>query len=55
MSSWLAPAPPAQTRIFRRDWAGTYRIAAASTSRWSVNVFDPALPGRGSIAGHSRN
>jgi hypothetical protein len=29
-------------------------MAAASTSRWSVNVFDPALPGRSSIARHSR-
>ena len=29
-------------------------MAAASTSRWSVNVFEPALPGRSSIARHSR-
>ena len=53
-SSWLAPAPSTRTRIFRRNRAGTWQIAAASTSRWSVNVFDPALPGRSSIARHSR-
>ena len=54
MSSWLAPAPSTRTRIFRRNRAGTCRIAAASTSLWSVNVFDPALPGRSSMARHSR-
>jgi stress-induced morphogen len=36
-----------------RNRAGTCAIAAASTSMWSVTVFDPALPGRSSIARHS--
>ena len=34
--------------------AGTCAIAAASTSIWSATMFDPALPGRSSIARHSR-
>ena len=54
MSSWLAPAPSTRTRIFRRNRAGTCRMAAASTSLWSVKVFEPALPGRSSMARHSR-
>ena len=54
MRSWLAPAPSTRTRILRRNRAGTCRIAAASTSLWSVNVFDPAFPGRSSMARHSR-
>ena len=54
MRSWLAPAPSTRTRILRRNRAGTCRSAAASTSLWSVNVFDPALPGRSSMARHSR-
>ena len=54
MSSWLAPAPSTRTRIFARNRAGTCRMAAASTSLWSVNVFEPALPGRSSMARHSR-
>ena len=44
-SSWLAPAPSTRTRIFRRNRAGTCRIAAASTSLWSVNVFEPGVAG----------
>ena len=39
MSSWLAPAPSTRMRIFLRNQAGTCRIAAASTSLWSVNVL----------------
>ena len=54
MRSWLAPAPSTRTRIFRRNRDGTCLSAAASTSLWSVNVFDPALPGRSSMARHSR-
>ena len=54
MSSWLAPAPSTRTMIFFRNRAGTCRTAAASTSLWSANVFEPALPGRSSIARHSR-
>ena len=54
MRSWLAPAPSTRTRIFRRNRAGTCRIAAASTSWWSVKVFDPALPGRSIMSRHSR-
>ena len=54
MRSWLAPAPSTRTRILRRNRAGTCRRAAASTSLWSVKVFDPALPGRSSMARHSR-
>ena len=30
--------------------AGIWRIAAVSTARWSAKVFEPALPGRSSIA-----
>jgi len=33
MSSWLAPAPSTRTRTRARNRAGTWRIAAASTSR----------------------
>ena len=54
MSSWLAPAPSTRTRILARNRGGTWRIAAASTSLWSANVFEPALPGRSSMARHSR-
>ena len=41
-------------RIFRRNRAGTCQRAAASTSLWPVNVFEPAFPGRGSMVRHSR-
>ena len=54
MRSWLAPAPSTRTSILRRDRAGTCRIAAVSTSLWSVNGLDPAFPGRRVIARHSR-
>jgi hypothetical protein len=54
MRSWLAPAPSTRTRMARRNRAGTCFSAAASTSLWSVNVFDPALPGRSSMFRHSR-
>ena len=54
MRSWLAPAPSTRTSIFRRRVPGTWRIAAVRTSWWSVNVFDPALPGRSFMARHSR-
>ena len=54
MRSWLAPAPSTRTRIFLRNRAGTCRRAAASTSLWSVKVFEPAFPGRSSMARHSR-
>ena len=54
MRSWLAPAPSTRTRIWRRNRAGACRRAAASTSWWSVKVFDPALPGRRSMCRHSR-
>jgi hypothetical protein len=54
MRSWLAPAPSMRTRILRRNRAGTCPIAAASTSRWSVKVFEPALPARSSMSRHSR-
>jgi hypothetical protein len=54
MRSWLAPAPSTRRRILRRNREGTWRIAAVRTSLWSVNVFDPALPGRSSMARHSR-
>ena len=33
--------------------AGIWRIAAVSTARWSAKVFEPALPGRSSIASDS--
>ena len=36
----------ADQQLATANRAGTCRIAAASTSRWSANVFDPALPGR---------
>ena len=51
MSSWPAPAPSKRMRIFFRNRAGTCRIAAASTSLWSVNVLHPAFPGRSSMPG----
>src|SRR5690349_24685273 len=54
MRSWLAPAPSTRTRTLRRNRAGTCFRAAASTSLWSVNVFDPALPGLSSMCRHSR-
>ncbi len=50
ISSWLAPAPSTRTSSFDRMRAGIWRIAAVSTARWSAKVFDPALPGRSSIA-----
>ena len=54
MRSWLAPAPSTRTMTLRRNREGTCFRAAASTSSWSVKVFDPALPGRSSMARHSR-
>ena len=48
------PGPVDADQDLARNRAGTWRIAAASTSLWSVNVFDPALPGRSSMARHSR-
>jgi hypothetical protein len=54
MRSWLAPAPSTRTMILRRNRAGTCFRAAASTSLWSVNVFEPALPGLSSMCRHSR-
>jgi hypothetical protein len=50
MKSWVAPAPSARTRILRRYIAGICAIASARTRMWSDTVFDPALPGRSSIA-----
>jgi hypothetical protein len=50
MSSWLAPAPSTRTSSFDRIREGICRIAAVSTARWSAKVFEPALPGRSSIA-----
>jgi hypothetical protein len=52
--SWLAPAPSTRARILRRNRDGTCFSASASTSLWSVNVFDPAFPGRSFMARHSR-
>ena len=43
MRSWRRSGPSTRTRIWRRNRAGTCLRAAASTSLWSVNVFDPAL------------
>ena len=43
-----------RTMIFFRNGAGTCRRAAASTSSWSVKVFEPALPGLRSMCRHSR-
>jgi hypothetical protein len=51
--SWLAPAPSSRIRILRRNAAGTCLRAAVRTSLWPVKVFDPALPGRRSMARHS--
>ena len=49
------PGPvDADQDLCARNRAGTCRMAAASTSLWSVNVFEPALPGRSSMARHSR-
>ena len=53
ISSWLAPAPSTRTSSFDRIRAGIWRIAAVSTVRWSAKVFEPALPGRSSIASDS--
>ena len=52
--SWLAPAPSTRTMALRRNRDGTCFRASASTSLWSVNVFDPALPGLSFMARHSR-
>ena len=54
MRSWLAPAPSTRTMILRRNREGTCFRAAASTSSWSVKVFEPALPGLSFMARHSR-
>ena len=40
--------------VLLRKAADQAGLAAASTSRWSVNVLEPAFPGRSSIARHSR-
>jgi len=53
ISSWLAPAPSTRTSSRDRKREGICRIAAVRTARWSVKVFDPALPGRSSIASDS--
>jgi hypothetical protein len=53
ISSWLAPAPSTRTSGRDRKREGICRIAAVRTARWSVKVFDPALPGRSSIASDS--
>jgi hypothetical protein len=53
ISSWLAPAPSTRTSSRDRIRAGICPIAAVSTVRWPAKVFDPALPGRSSIASDS--
>ena len=53
ISSWLAPAPSTRTSSRDRMREGIWRIAAVSTAAWSAKVFEPALPGRSSIARHS--
>ena len=53
ISSWLAPAPSTRTSSRARMRAGICRIAAVSTAAWSAKVFEPALPGRSSIASDS--
>ena len=53
IGSWLAPAPSTRTSSRDRMRAGICRSAAVSTAAWSAKVFDPALPGRSSIASDS--
>ena len=53
ISSWLAPAPSTRTSSRERMREGICRIAAASTAMWSAASFEPALPGRSSIASDS--
>jgi hypothetical protein len=52
--SWVAPAPSIRISSFARAPGGICPIASLSTRIWPVTVFDPALPGRSSIARDSR-
>ena len=49
----MPPPESARTRTLRRRWRGSCASASRAVSMWSAAVFDPAFPGRSTIASGS--